>query len=253
MRFMKEILLCVVSYILVPQALANGQVDTGGVSLGMSPTQVQGAAKKMFKSDQDGFVTFSGTKKIGAYFATRADQYNYSVEKGMDQHLLLVNFSTNSQKAVSIVRKQSFAKTSRPNPEVLSASLVKKYGEPSLTIKNHNGIYLTWQFNLDGSLQKWKSPSEGRVCDFQINPRSVNGFEFMVPETFKSDCGIFIRAHLDPETTFDTKLVETLEITLVNHQIAYVDLKKDADAKALERVENDRKRVKESENIKVNL
>lgn len=246
----------VFSYFLLATgyACANGQFDSGGIALGMSPEEARAAAKSGFRFQDDGFVTFKGSNKIGAYYAHRKGKpMGDSLDYGPDIEKVIVNFSTHSQKAVSIVREQYFPKGAKPNVEVLAASLTKKYGPASFVSRGPDSMYFFWQRDTAGSVERWQSNAQSRKCASETRVRTVATYQFVIPETFKSDCGISIYAHFDTEEMIGSPTVQKLQITLVDHQTAYADLKKDAEAKEAERVQSDRKRLKESEAVKVNL
>jgi hypothetical protein len=234
--------------------------DTGGVSLGITPAEARILVPKVFKPKNEGVITYTGTKQVGAYFATRGDigginaPLTTSVKEARDSFEiqgLFVGFSKNSQKAVTIVRNETYPEKKRPSPANLVAELIKKYGEPSFVQNDNYGKNYYWQYRSNGSPVRLDM-FELNKCASQLIGRDAGGLVFFVPESFKSGCGKMVFAKYTHDST-SARLVQKLDITLIDHDEAYADLKKDADAESARNLQIEKDRLKQSEGVKVSL
>lgn len=234
------------------QANAANNVDTSGVALGMTTDQARAAAQKAFKAEREGYINFSNSKQIGAYFATQPRRGPASNEF-TDSLGILVGFSKNGQEAVTIARFQSFSERNRPTPKNLIDNLIKKYGEPSYIYKSTSNVTMDWQYNVNGALEHWTNLSQKEMCETHESSQSVGGIGFIVPDSFKSECGVRVKADLAIDKVGENGLVEYFMLKLIDNQRGYIDLKQDVDAVKKQQMEHEKQRTKDSAGVKVNL
>lgn len=187
-------------------------MNISGIRLGATPDQARAAAAAANPKYVFSDLRRAGEEKV-AGFEAKDDP-----RKVFPPDLLKVIFDERNA-TWFVYREQRYETGSRPTKEATLAALKEKYGEPSFTDVDVLRGLASWQFDRAGKI--YKGARGQAPCPGARNRGST-------PEKFGERCGSFVQAQwnfMNPE-----KLVEQLQVTIVETQHVYDALKQQQDA-----------------------
>lgn len=199
-------------FALVLPAHAESSLNISGIRLGTTPEQARAAAAAVNPKYVFSDLRRAGEEKIAGFEAKEDPRKVFSPD------LLKVIFDERNA-TWFVYREQRYETGSRPTKEATLAALKEKYGEPSFTDVDVLRGLASWQFDRAGKI--YKGARGQAPCPGTRNRGST-------PEKFGERCGSFVQAQwnfMNPE-----KLVEQLQVTIVETQHVYDALKQQQDA-----------------------
>jgi len=137
------------------------EVDIIGIKMGMSGDEALNILDEHRKGRNVNYLESNfGTRNVTSDYFKSA---YYSWNRDAENITVLLTSPTSGGKVYSVARQIDFGVRDRPTMEDLTASLIKKYGEPSSEkTKNSSNKYLYWYL---GESEKCSSPAkEGNIC-----------------------------------------------------------------------------------------